>query len=63
MILVSVLRRYLFLDLSVVLGLFFANVSLSFQPLSLEVFSFSFLLAFYIQSPFSTKERGLKGNF
>ena len=63
MILVSVFRRYQFLDPLNVLVNFFGNVSLSFQHRSLDFFSFSFFPAYYLQSPFSSKEGSLSAIF
>ena len=62
MFLVSILRRYQFLDLLDVLVIFFGIVSLSFQPRSLNFFSFA-LFELYIQSPFSSTEGGLSAFF
>ena len=63
MILVSVLRRYQFLVIFDVLVVFFGIVSLSFQHRSLDFFSFSFFPAYYLQSPFSSKEGRLSAIF
>ena len=63
MILVSVRRRYQFLDLLLVLVIFFGNVSLSFNIVHKNFSVSRFFPAYYLQSLFSSEEGGLSALF